>query len=212
MATATTKILILAQEPLAAALLGLLVELDTYEPAFAQPGESAEEAIRRVRPLLIILLDGSLDAAASDVFYARAKGTPILLFGTPSTAAEVRALASARGLPWFVMPADRSAVTRIVRDAVASADGRMGGDRRRPRSLHASDGSIIYRDRDGQEWHVYDRRGRERRSPAEQTEEYRAFVNARGEEFRYSLGTYEAGETSALALERQLAQAVRVGA
>jgi hypothetical protein len=210
MAIATSKILILAREPLAAALLGLLVELDAYEPAFAQPGETAEEAVRRVRPLLIILLDASVDAAGSDVFYARAKDIPVVLFGSPGTGEHVRALAGARALPWFMMPAERAIVSRIVRDVVASTGNRSDRDRRRPSSRRGSNGSLIYCDREGHEWQVYDRRSRERRSPEERTGEYRTFVNAAGEEWHYSLGDAEVGEVSPAALERQLAHAVRI--
>ena len=111
----TSRILILAQEPLSAALLGLLIELDRYEPVFARPNESPEEAVRRTRPVLVILLDASFDVAASDVFYARTKGTPLMLFGTPATAGRVRGLALERGLPWFTVPVDRAAVARLSR-------------------------------------------------------------------------------------------------
>ena len=203
----TSKILILAQEPLSAALLGLLIELDRYEPVFARPNESPEEAVRRTRRVLVILLDASFDVAASDVFYARTKGTPLILFGTPATAGRVRGLALERGLPWFTVPVDRAVVARLIGDAVAAGTVRSGRDRRRPFARQAEDGTLIYRDRDGREWQVYDRRVAERRK----AEGYRAFVNDAGEEWRYELSEDEAAETSAAALERQLAAAVRHG-
>ena len=204
---ASTNVLILAQEALAAALLGLLIELDRYEPAFAHPNESPEEATRRVRPALVILLDGSLDAASSDVFYARAKGTPLILFGTPATEGRVRALALERRLPWFAVPVDRATVKRLIKESVATSAGRSGRDRRRPSARGAPDGTLIYRDREGREWQVYDRRVGERRK----AEAYRAFVNDAGEEWRYELSDREARKTSAVALERQLAAAVKHG-
>jgi hypothetical protein len=207
--TSTSNILVLAREPLAAALVGMLLELDTHEPAFALPDESPEEAVRRVRPLLVILLDGSLEAAASDVFHARAKGTPVVLFSTPRTAASVRALADERRLPWFTMPVDRASLGRVIRDAVASSPPRAGRDRRRPSARRAPDGTLIYRDREGSEWQVFDRRAGERRARAAEENGYRAFVNDAGEEWRYELTDDEAGQESAAALERQLARAVR---
>ena len=210
-ATQISRILVLAREPLAAALLGMLLELDAYEPAFALPDESPEEAIRRVRPVLVILLDGSLDAAASDVFHARAKGTPVILFSTPSTEAKVRALADARSIRWFTMPVDRASLTRAIRDAVAFSSSRSGRDRRRPSVREAPDGTLIYRDREGGVWLVYDRRTGERRARAEGENGYRSFVNNAGEEWRYELTDDEAGEVSPAALERQLARAVRQG-
>lgn len=208
-ATATSKILVLAREPLAAALLGILLELNMYEPAFPRPDELPEEAVRRVRPALVILLDSSLEAAASDVFHARAKGTPVILFGTPPTMATVRALAEARGLRWFTMPVDRASLTRVIRDAVATSPARSGRDRRRPTARQAPDGTLIYRDREGGEWRVYDRRAGERRVRAAGEKGYRAFVNDAGEEWRYALTGNEAKERSAAALERQFANAVR---
>ena len=180
----------------------MLLELDAYEPAFAQPGESAEEAVQRVRPVLIILMDGSLDAAASDVFHARAKGTAVVLFGTRSALPTVRELAAERGLLWFSMPTDRPTLVRAIREAIAAASTRSGRDRRRPTARQADDGTIIYCDRDGREWQVYDRRMGERRS-------HRAFVNKDGEEWHYPLEPHETEEISADVLERQLANAVR---
>lgn len=181
----------------------MLLELDTYEAAFAQPGESPEEAVQRVRPVLIILLDGSLDAAASDVFHARAKGAAVVLFGTRDVLPNVRDLAAERGLLWFSMPTDRATLVRVLREAVAAASTRSGRDRRHPTARDGGDGAIIYRDREGREWQVYDRRTAERRA-------HRAFINEEGEEWHYALEPHEADEISADALERQLANAVRM--
>lgn len=190
----------------------MLLELDAYEPAFALPDESPEEAVRRVRPVLVILIDGSLEAAASDVFHARTKGTPVILFGTPRTAASVRALAEARRLRWFTMPVDRASLTGAIRDAVPSSAPRSGRDRRRPSVRQGPDGMLIFRDREGSKWQVYDRRAGERRARAAGENGYRAFVNDAGEEWRYELTGAEARKKSAVALERQLAGAVKHGA
>lgn len=180
----------------------MLLELDTYEPAFAQPGESPEEAVQRVRPVLIVILDGSLDAADSDVFHGRARGAGVVLFGTRSNLPHVREIAAKRGLLWFSMPTDRVTLVRVMREAFSASSTRSGQDRRRPTAHTMDDGTIIYRDRDGREWQVYDRRMGERRA-------HRAFVNDAGEEWHYPLELHEAADTSADALERQLANAVR---
>lgn len=99
-----------------AALLGLLLELEEYEPAFPLPDESAEEAIRRLRPPLVVVLDGELDAARSDLFHARAThaGARVALFCQPLVAAEVRAVARERNLPFFTMPVDRVALGAVL--------------------------------------------------------------------------------------------------
>jgi hypothetical protein len=69
---ATTKVLILARESVIAALLGMLLELEAYEPVYPEPDERYEDAIRRVRPPLVVVLDGESEEARSDLFFARA--------------------------------------------------------------------------------------------------------------------------------------------
>src|SRR5438067_3156493 len=77
-----TTVLVLARESVLAALIGMLLELEDYKPVFAEPGERPEDAIRRLRPPLIVMLDSELDAANSDLFYARAAaaGARVVLF------------------------------------------------------------------------------------------------------------------------------------
>lgn len=192
-----------------AALVGLLLELDKYEPTFALPNESPEEAVRRVRPFLVLLLDGAFEEAASDVFHARLKGTPVVLFATPSNEDAVRTVAKGRNLPWFTMPVTREVLLQAVREAAATLVTRSGQDRRHPTAHRTADGTLIFRDREGREWQVYDRRAGERRARSAGDNGYRAFVNHAGEEWWYELAPHEAVEDSAAALERQLAAATR---
>ena len=206
-----SKVLVIARDPLVAALVGLLLELAKYEPAFARVEESPEEAIRRVRPFLVLLLEGSADDATSDVFHARLKGTPIVLFATPKTEASVRALANERALPWFTLPVSGEVLGRVIRESVAGSATRSGRDRRQPSTHHAADGTLIFRDRDGGEWQVYDRRAGDRRASAAGGNGYRAFVNHAGEEWWYQLPPGESTQYSASVLERQLQAAVKRG-
>ena len=87
----------------------MLLELEDYEPVFAAPDERPEDAIRRLRPPLIVVLDGQLPEARSDLFFARCaqSGARVCLFGEPVVADEVRAAARARRLGFFAMPVDR---------------------------------------------------------------------------------------------------------
>ena len=180
-----------------------------YEPAFAQPDESPEEAVRRVRPFLVLLLDGTMEEAGSDVFHARLKGIPVVLFATSHTEATVRTLANARRLPWVTLPVTGEILGRMILEAVASNSIRSGRDRRQPSAHHAPDGTLIFRDRDGAEWQVYDRRTRDRRASSAEGNGYRAFVNNAGEEWWYELPPDEATQYSAAVLERQLEAAVK---
>jgi hypothetical protein len=91
--------------------------------------------------------------------------------------------------------------------------GPASTDRRSPQTYIGTDGILIYGDREGRRWHVYDRRAGERRaSPGSKglSGFYRAFVNEDGEEWHYDLRSDEIIDDTAFALERQLARAVRV--
>src|SRR6476469_5817107 len=78
----TSTVLVLARDAVIAALLGLLLELEDYEAVFPRPDERPEDAIARLRPPLIVLLDGTLDTAHSDLFHVRAaaRGSRVVLF------------------------------------------------------------------------------------------------------------------------------------
>lgn len=109
MPVARAQVLVLAREAVIAALVGMLLELEEYEPVFAAPGERPDDAIRRLRPPLIVVLDGRLPEAQSDLFYLRCAqgGARVCLFSEPVTAEAVRTAARARHLAFFAMPVDR---------------------------------------------------------------------------------------------------------
>ena len=68
----TGKVLILSPHVMTAALVGWYVELAKLEPAFADPGENAADALARVKPLLVVLIDSANEEAINDLFAARA--------------------------------------------------------------------------------------------------------------------------------------------
>jgi DNA-binding NtrC family response regulator len=111
-----TTVLVLARETVIAALIGMLLELEDYEPAFPEPGERPEDAIARVRPPLVVMLDGELDAARSDLFFARAAAARarVVLFSEPVIADAVRAAARHRRVPYVAMPTDREALSHAL--------------------------------------------------------------------------------------------------
>ena len=113
------QVLVLARESVIAALIGLLLELEQYEPVFAEPDERYEDAIRRVRAPLVVILDGESAEARSDIFHARAAqhGARVVLFSEPVGAEEVRAAARSRHLPFFAMPVDRATLGAVLRKA-----------------------------------------------------------------------------------------------
>lgn len=102
-----------------AALLGMLVELVGYRPVFAGEDERPEDAMRRVRPALVVLVDGTLDAVRSDLFFARAAQHRIglAIFGPEDRRADLAATAEQRGITWFTLPIDGA----VLRDCIETA-------------------------------------------------------------------------------------------
>jgi DNA-binding NtrC family response regulator len=115
------NVLVLARDPVVAALLGMLLELESCEPVFARPGERPEDAISRLRPPLVILLDADMEVARSDLFFARAtKGhATVVLFGRGGANPDVAAAPGARGILWLAMPTDRATLARVLEAALA---------------------------------------------------------------------------------------------
>jgi len=99
----------------------MLLELESCEPVFAEPGERPEDAIGRLRPPLVILLDGEAEVAQSDLFYARATKShaTVVLFGRAGAHPDVAAAAQERGILWFSMPTDRPTLARVLEAALA---------------------------------------------------------------------------------------------
>ena len=99
-------------------------------------------------------------------------------------------------------------------DAPKPGERRAGNGERERRSPHTytgPDGVLMFGDRYGREWKVYDRRSGDRRASrtfGQSSGFYRAFVNTEGEELRYELRAEELIDETAVTLERQLANAV----
>ncbi|PYP66348.1 MAG: hypothetical protein DMD26_08125 [Gemmatimonadetes bacterium] len=98
-------VLILSHDPVAAALLGGLVETLGYDVHFARPPESADETIRRVRPR-ICLVDCTDPVSCRGEFFGRAtmRGVSVVIFGTPQALDRVRAVALAHNIEMVLMP------------------------------------------------------------------------------------------------------------
>jgi CheY-like chemotaxis protein len=218
------RILVLSDEPLKAALLALLLELESYSPVFAAPGEHADAAVARLRPLLVVLADFDLEESRSDIFVAKVARyrIGIAYFGSAARGGQLGEWASARGLPWLVLPADASDIGNRLKQAAASAgERRLGGEPRKPRIEVGADGFLHLLDSSGRRWAVYDRRGADRRGSHLQVESnfelrggdagsYRAFIAESGEERRCPLSAAEFDADSPVDLERQLDRAISV--
>jgi CheY-like chemotaxis protein len=232
-----STVLLLSDDPVAAALLGLLVESAGYSAAFMAPGEPPDAALARVRPLFVVLLDGSLRAARSDLFFGRAaqRRVGLAVLSGPEGDAGLAAWARERDVPCFDVPTGTDQFARVIEAAVESQWWRSGRDRRSPRAERADDGGLTLVDRAGRRWRVYDRRGSARRAPPVPDESdagpaqatlarppagaaraVRVFVSDTGTEWVCPLAPAAPGAPApdtptATELERQLARATRAG-
>lgn len=206
----TGKVLILSPHVMTAALVGWYVELARLEPAFAAPGERPEEALSRVKPLLVVLIDVEAQEAISDLFAARAlkRDIGLAVFSGSAEDAAAREWASRNALPFFRLPVDLEAFGRVLDQASrrAPADRRANERRQDPQTDRAVDGTLMLVDDQGGSWYVYDRRGTDRRGSAD-GRQYRSFVNVDGLEMRATLTDDEFASREPWALNAQLGRA-----
>lgn len=106
-----------------AALVGLLLDPDRYDPMFPRAHERPEQALARIRPPLVLVLDCDLDVARSDLFFARTTKTraTVVLFGAPGGRANVTEFARLRGVPSVHLPTDRASLTDAIQTAISNA-------------------------------------------------------------------------------------------
>lgn len=219
--TARPTVLLLSDDAMTLALVGMLVELAGFAPAFAASGERAGHAITRVRPLLVALLDDTSTAAHSDLFFSRAAQRRIALavFPGKGSSGELLKVMGERGIPWFELPVDVENLTRAINSAATLEWWVRGSERRLlPAAERAEGGGLLFVDRAGRRWKVYDRRGSERRHPFaaesalpnvpdDTAPVTRLFVSDAGLAVASVLGYDEVAALSAHDLERQFLRA-----
>ena len=201
------KVLIVAPDPVLAALVGSVVELSRLRAAFPRADERPEDALARVKPLIAILIDALADEAESDIFLARArkKGVHLLLFGGAAAAKARRPWAEARGITVYALPDEINALEEAIRAIAAGAGKSTRSFERRGRSQIS--GPLEVRDRSGTKWSVYDRRSADRRQHVIDRE----FVSETGEVRHCHIDETEAERTSPEALMDQLERAMAEG-
>ena len=203
------KVLVIAFDPLLAALVGALVERVGMQAAFPEPGEIADSALDRVRPIAAIMLDSTTDEAGSELFLVRAskKKVPILMFGPTNSISRRADFLSKNGLRGFTLPEQIDAILQQL-EAIAGAGpahrapATVASGRRRPRADVGPNGAIVFFDESGQRWAVYDRRG-----SADRRGLRREFVSDTGIVRLCDVLDSEAGANSADVLAAQLSRA-----
>lgn len=100
-----SAILIIAREPMIAALMGALVEHAGHQPMFPSADEEPLDAITRAGATLV-LLDCEHDLADEDDAFEQASraDSGVLLFSAQRTQREAELLATRHGVPAFVLP------------------------------------------------------------------------------------------------------------
>ena len=204
-----STVLLLSDDPMALALLGLLVELANFTPIFARADERAEDALARARPLVVVLIDDTLEAARSDVFFARAaqQRAPIAIFPGKTSRRELMTRFGERGIPYFDIPSEAADLARVIRTAASTTWWKRNTDRRAlPAAEHPDEGGLFFVDRAGRRWQVFDRRGSDRRQAIGEGPVTRVFVSD-GESVAVRLGDGDVDSQSVGDLERQFLQA-----
>lgn len=209
------QVLILCPDVVAAALLGIFVELARFTPVFPRVDERPEEAIARIRPLVTVLVDDALESARSDLFFAAAARArlPVAVFTAPHARLGT-ARAEARGIPCFPFPTSVADVERMLEEARNARWWARATERRsaptQPRTEGGEGDELVYRDRHGRRWNVYDRRGSQRRRPGNDGAVERVFISESGEVRAYLLADDEVAARQPEELEAQLARAILI--
>jgi hypothetical protein len=113
-------VLIFSADPLAAALLGAVVELAGHAPHFPRQDEAARSTLMRVRPRLV-LIDADHEETCSDAFIGPAlmTGAQVVLYRSHLTRRESREVAGRLGLTVVELPTDQEKLTRILQELLA---------------------------------------------------------------------------------------------
>jgi hypothetical protein len=204
------NILVLANDPLLAALVGGLAELAHFHAAFARPGETPEDALMRVRPAAAILVDGQArDADDLLVARARKRGIAVLMFGPASVVDARRKWGDEQGVGVFALPEEIPALIneleRLREPEPKPAKPRVAS--RRAHTERNQEGTLIFDDGNTR-WSVYDRRTHDDRRSNNKVD--RQFVDEHGAVLHCDVSEDEAASISVAVLSRQLARAVPI--
>lgn len=110
------EVLILSTEPLAGALLGAAVELAGFAPVFPAGEESPRDALRRVRPA-VVLIDCDHEDACTDAFFGPAMmlGARAAVFTSTRSRRVLAPIAEQFGVRAFGMPIELDELAEILR-------------------------------------------------------------------------------------------------
>lgn len=202
------QVLVIATDPFAAALIGSLVEAVRLRAAFVGPEERPEDALVRVRPLAVILLEADGEGSKSDLFVARARrgGVQLILFGRAAEIDARMSWADEHRIPAFALPEEIDALQAALEGLVRPLERRPRmGERRAAIVTTGQADRLVFEDHVGRRWTVYDRRTTDRRGDRVE----RKFISETGIVHHCIIGAGDADLVSVASLSRQLEQALR---
>lgn len=107
--------LILSSDALGAALLGAALELLGYRASFPRADERGSDALRRIRPR-VVLVDAGEDFLSDGGVLGPAlmTGAQLVLFGTPERVRDIRVLAAKYNATPIALPEDVGKLADIL--------------------------------------------------------------------------------------------------
>lgn len=115
MSESSTTVLILAREELISALLGLFVESTGHTPIFAKVGEGIPEAVRRLRPSVVIVDCDHRDCKEDLMHAAKDVGARLILYSASREAEYVKKIAAPSHSQSFTFPIQPTELDSMIR-------------------------------------------------------------------------------------------------
>jgi hypothetical protein len=116
-----SAVLILSEDPLAAALIGAAVELTGLEPTFPAAQDQPREALLRERPGLVLLDCDHATCGPNFVGPAMMTGARVILVTSGRNRGDGGSVASQFGLRSLALPADVAAIAEALRAELEAA-------------------------------------------------------------------------------------------
>lgn len=113
------SVLILAREELISALLGLLLETTGHSVSFANPKEGSADAMRRVRPSVVLVDCDHRDCTDELVRAAKETGARLILFSASREPEYVRRVAAPSRSDYFTFPIEPPQLDSLIRQQVS---------------------------------------------------------------------------------------------
>lgn len=117
--SSSVGVLILAREELISALVGLLVEMTGHAPFFAEPDERADDALRRIRPQVVIVDCDHRECTEDLVQAANEVGARLIMFSASRDPEYVQKKAAASRAQAFTFPIEPPQLDSMIRQQVA---------------------------------------------------------------------------------------------